>query len=170
MLPTPASAEISFIIIYKRPCFVKRKFAFFRYFLGNCWQGWFVLGIFRKAILFFLGGSAYVGLELLWRGRSHGSMFLAGGLCFLLLGRLHRARPRLPWPVRGLVGAGIITMVELLTGLLFNRDYHVWDYRDLPLHFHGQICLPFFILWVPVSLFAMALYALAERALHKLRH
>jgi len=149
--------------------FVKRKFAFFLYFLGNCWQRWFALGILKKLILFAFGGGAYVGLELLWRGRSHGSMFLAGGLCFLLLGRLHRCRPRLPWLLRGFVGAGIITMVELLTGLLFNQSYHVWDYRQLPLHFHGQICLPFFFLWVPVSLAAMALYALAEGMLERLR-
>ena len=127
------------------------------------------MGILRKLLLFIFGGGAYVGLELLWRGRSHGSMFLAGGLCFLLLGRLCRTRPRLPWPLRGLVGAGIITMVELLMGLLFNREYRVWDYRQMPLHFHGQICLPFFLLWVPVSLLAMGLYALAERALKKLR-
>lgn len=166
MLPTPTFAEISSVIISKYLWFVKRKFAFFRYFLGNCWQRWFVLGILQKTILFLFGGGTYVGLELLWRGRSHGSMFLAGGLCFLLLGRLRWIRP---WPVRGIVGAGIITAVELLIGLLFNRDYHVWDYRCLPLHFHGQICLPFFILWVPVSLFAMGLYGLAERGLQKLR-
>ena len=125
-----------------------------------------MLGILRKMILFLLGGSAYVGLELLWRGRSHGTMFLAGGLCFLLLGRLHRVKP---WLLRGVLGACMITAVELLIGLLFNRDYRVWDYRRLPLHFHGQICLPFFILWVPVSLFAMALYARAEKLLKKLR-
>ena len=168
-LPTPTLAEISFIIISKHLWFVKRKFAFFRCFLGNCWQRWFVLGFLQKIILFFFGGGAYVGLELLWRGRSHGSMFLAGGLCFLLLGRLLHARPRLPLPLRGFVGAGIITMVELLMGLLFNREYRVWDYRHMPLHFHGQICLPFFFLWVPVSLLAMGLYALAERTLKKLR-
>ena len=23
---------------------------------------------------------------------------------------------------------------EWITGLLVNRDYHIWDYRDVPLH------------------------------------
>ena len=165
MLPTPTSAEISFVIISKYLWFVKRKFAFFRYFLGNCWQRWFVLAFLRKLTLFFLGGSAYVGLELLWRGRRHSSMFLAGGLCFVLLGRLRQVKP---WPLRGSLGAGMITIVELLIGLLLNRDYHIWDYRRLPLHFQGQICLPFYILWVPVSLLAMALYNQAEKLLKKL--
>ena len=85
-------------------------------------------------------------------------MFLAGGTCFLLLGGLEKARPRLPLPLRALAGAGVITMVELLFGLLFNRGYGVWDYRAMPGNFHGQICLPFSILWVPISLGGMALY------------
>ncbi len=95
-------------------------------------------------------------------------MFLAGGCCFLLLGKLNRTQPRLSLLPRGLVGAGIITMVELLAGLLFNRQYRVWDYRNLPLNFHGQICLPFFLLWIPLSLGAMVLYALADRSLTKI--
>ncbi len=119
-----------------------------------------------KHFLFFItGGAAYVGLELLWRGRSHGSMFLAGGSCFLLLGKLRSTRPKLPLLLRGVVGAGAITAVELLFGLLFNRTYRVWDYRNLPMNFHGQICLPFFLLWIPLSLVGMELYALLERRL-----
>lgn len=121
------------------------------------------MGFVNKTALFSLGGTAYVGLELLWRGRSHSSMFLAGGACFLLLGGLNRARPRLPLPARCVVGAGVITCVELLTGLLANRDYRVWDYRDMPFNFHGQICLPYTLLWIPVSLAAMLLYEGAQK-------
>ena len=127
--------------------------------------------IWRKSILFYLGGSAYMGLELLWRGRSHGSMFLAGGLCFLLIGHLGEVRPRLPLPLRCLVGAGIVTMVELGAGLLFNRAYQVWDYRDQPLNFHGQICPLFTALWIPVSLAAMVLYIWLNRGIdEKMKH
>ena len=114
--------------------------------------------IFSNILLFLIGGSGYVLLELLWRGWSHFSMFLAGGVCFLLLGRLTGIRPKLKLPLRGIAGAGIITMVELLAGLLFNRRYEVWDYRQMPVNFHGQICLPFFLLWIPISLLAMELF------------
>ena len=114
--------------------------------------------IIELILLFCLGGTGYVGLEYLWRGWSHYSMFLAGGACFLLLGKLNDIRPRLPLFLRGLAGAGIITAVELLAGLLFNRNYQVWDYRHLPVNFRGQICLPFFLLWIPISLGAMWLY------------
>lgn len=104
-----------------------------------------------------------MGLELLWRGRSHGSMFFAGGSCFLLLGKLNNVKPQLPLPFRALVGAGIITMVELLIGLITNRNYEVWDYRTVPFNFYGQICLPFSLLWIPVSLGAMLLYDKIEK-------
>lgn len=112
----------------------------------------------KQAILFYLGGCAYMGLELLWRGRTHGSMFLAGGTCFLLIGHLNHVHPRLPLPLRSVAGAGIVTMVELAAGLLFNRNFEVWDYRDRAGNFLGQICPMFTFLWIPVSLMALFLH------------
>ena len=113
-----------------------------------------------QIVRFAAGGAAYVGLELLWRGRSHGSMFAAGGACFLLLGKLGRSAFSLP--VKALMGAGVITAVELGVGLLANRRYQVWDYRQMPLNFRGQICLPYSLLWVPVGLAGMGLARLLE--------
>ena len=94
-------------------------------------------------------------------------MFLAGGTCFLLLGKLNSLRPRVRLPLRGLAGAGIITTIELLAGLLFNRDYRVWDYRGVPLNFRGQVCLRFFLLWIPISLGAMWLHSFLQKHLVK---
>ena len=159
------NAEISFVIIYRVCPFVKNYFCISPEFFGNTGQWVIFLRIFKPAFLFLIGGAAYVTLEWLWRGWSHGSMFLAGGSCFLLLGKLNTIRPKLFLPLRGIVGAGIITMIELLAGLLFNRDYKVWDYRSLPVNFHGQICLRFFLLWIPLSLFAMYLYEKLEKLL-----
>lgn len=120
-------------------------------------------GFIQKTAMFTLGGCGYVALELLWRGRSHSSMFLAGGSCFLLLGQLDKKR--LPLLTRAVAGSGIITGVELLTGLLCNRDYKVWDYRELPANWAGQICLPYSLLWIPVGLGAMATYRVLDRLL-----
>ena len=114
------------------------------------------MGKIRKIWFFLLGGIGYVGLEILWRGRSHISMFAAGGTCFLLLGALQKKK--LSPSAQCLLGAGIITAVELIIGLLFNRQYQVWDYRRMPMNFLGQICLPFSLLWMPLSLGAMFLY------------
>ncbi len=114
----------------------------------------------KQGILFGIGGVSYVFLELLWRGRSHISMLFAGGLCFLLLGKL-KNRP-ISRAGKACFGSAIITGVELATGLLVNRDYSVWDYRGMPLSFLGQICLPFSVLWMPLSLLAMWLYRQIE--------
>ena len=116
----------------------------------------------EKSAMFFLGGVGYVSLELVWRGWSHFSMFLAGGSCFLLLGRLDKLR-RLPLWARGILGSVVITAVELATGLIFNRSYQVWDYRNTSMNFMGQICLPFTLLWMPISLGAMVLYRTVEQ-------
>ena len=115
----------------------------------------------KKAVLGSIGGGIYVGLELLWRGRSHISMFAAGGICFLLLGKLSRMRS----PARLLLGPLVVTAVELATGLLVNRDYAVWDYRGNPGNFMGQICPAFTLLWLPLSAAAMAIYPRLERLL-----
>ena len=109
--------------------------------------------------LFCAGGAGYVGLELLWRGWSHGAMFFAGGTCFLLLGRL-KNQP--PW-IKAVAGAGIITAVELTAGLLLNRQYAIWDYRNTPVNFLGQICLPYTLLWAPVGLAGAELYRLLDK-------
>ena len=123
------------------------------------------LKIARKLALFAIGGGSYVGLEMLYRGRSHISMFGAGGLCFVLMGRLRDWE--VPHLARVGAGAGVITGVELLTGLLVNRDHHVWDYRGLPGNFRGQICPLFSALWIPVAAGAMGLYGLVDKGLNR---
>jgi uncharacterized membrane protein len=124
--------------------------------------------IWKQSVLFYLGGCAYMGLELLWRGRSHGSMFVAGGTCFLLIGHLNRVRPRLPLLLRAVTGAGIVTMVELAIGLLCNRNYEVWDYRERAGNFLGQICPMFTALWIRVSLLALFLHEWVSRRMDRL--
>ena len=119
--------------------------------------------ILKTCLLFYAGGTAYLMLEFLWRGHSHYSMFLLGGCCFLMLGQLRNLQ--LPLPVLVVLGALGITALELATGLLVNRDYLVWDYRQLPFNFLGQISLIYSLLWMPVGLAGMVLYDLVDRAI-----
>ena len=114
----------------------------------------------KQTVLFYMGGSAYMTLEFLWRGKSHYSMFLLGGVCFLIIGRLGQ---KLPLAVRLILNSGVITTLELVTGLIVNRNYSVWDYRTTPFNFLGQICLPFSLLWIPVSLLGLLIYNGADR-------
>ena len=124
------------------------------------------MGIGRKMTLFCAGGTIYVALELLWRGRSHSSMFLAGGSSFMLLGKVGQStkNPGL----QALGGAGVITAVELAAGFLFNRSHRIWDYRNLPCNLKGQICLPFSLLWVPVGQAGIWIYEKFDRILSKI--
>ena len=121
----------------------------------------------KGSALFLLGGSAYVGLEKLWRGRSHGSMFLAGGTGFLLLGAIGKGLPRLPRAARAVLGAGAITAVELTAGCVFNRRWQVWDYRGLPGNYLGQVCPGYCLLWIPLAAAGEGLYAAADKLLGK---
>lgn len=123
--------------------------------------------LWKNSVLYYTGGLSYLTLELLWRGRSHGSMFLAGGLCFLLIGNLKKLLPGAPLALRAAAGSVLVTMVELGFGLAVNRDYLVWDYRDQPGNFMGQICPLFSLLWIPVSLAAILLFDRLDRALDR---
>lgn len=40
--------------------------------------------VIKPLVLFGIGGLIYVMIEVIWRGYSHWTMFLLGGLCFFL--------------------------------------------------------------------------------------
>lgn len=108
----------------------------------------FVKKVRSYLLLGAAGAVIYPLLELAWRGHSHWSMSLAGGLCLPLLWRLQQGKKRC-LRHKCLLGAGLITAVEFLFGCVFNRGlhWHIWDYSHLPLNILGQICLPFTALW-----------------------
>lgn len=35
----------------------------------------------------------------------------------------------------------VCTSIDYLTGITANRNYELWDYRDMPFNFQGQVCL-----------------------------
>ena len=109
--------------------------------------------------LFFVGAVGYVLIELLWRGKSHWSMGLAGGVCFFIFGKIWNKIKALPKVYVALFGGFIITFTELVFGIIFNiiLKKEVWNYSNLPLNFYGQICLLFSTLWGILSLIFMPL-------------
>lgn len=106
----------------------------------------------KPSVLFAIGGLLYILIELLWRGRTHGTMFVVGGVCFLLVGLINEIFTwDMPLIQQQAISAIIITIMELLTGLLINCNYTIWDYRNMPLNVMGQVCLPYTILWFFLS-------------------
>mgnify|MGYP004623374607 CR=1 FL=1 len=125
--------------------------------------------VWKNAVLFYIGGMVYVLLELLWRRWSHGSMFLVGGGCFLLIGMLSQMQPEMPGVMQAVLGACMVTAVELVSGLIINRvlDLGVWDYSGLPYNLWGQVCMSYFFLWILVSFLALELHRLLRKGLFR---
>ena len=103
----------------------------------------------RYIIFFIIGGVGYALIELLWRGRTHWSMMLAGGICFVLFALITRWMKGLPLLAKAVTAATAVTLVELVFGIIFNivLGLGVWDYSNVPFNFLGQICLLFSVLW-----------------------
>ena len=101
-----------------------------------------------------LGGLIYVFTELLWRGYSHWSMFLLGGICFIALGLINEVIPwEMPLTVQMFIGGAIITALEFVTGCIVNLwlGWDVWDYSELPCNLLGQISLKSSVGWYFLS-------------------
>lgn len=114
----------------------------------------------KYLLLFNIGGLLYIILELLWRGWSHWTMFLLGGICFITLGLINELIPwEMPLWQQVLIGTCIITALEFVIGCIVNLwlGWAVWDYSNLPGNILGQICPQFFLLWMPVSLVGIVL-------------
>jgi len=108
----------------------------------------------RMTTLWLWGGFIYYVIEILWRGYSHPSMFVVGGLCFLLLGGINYYLPwRMGLVYQALLGGVIITAAEFISGLILNiwLGLNIWDYSDAPLNLMGQICLPYVFAWIGLS-------------------
>jgi uncharacterized membrane protein len=114
----------------------------------------------KYLLLFNAGGLSYVITELLWRGWTHWTMFILGGICFICLGLINEI---LPWSMplwqQVLIGACIITALEFITGCIVNLrlGWHVWNYSAMPGNVLGQICPQYFLLWLPASLIGIVL-------------
>ena len=108
----------------------------------------------KHLALFVSGGLIYLCAELLWRGWSHWTMFLLGGACLVVIGLINEVIPWcMPLWQQVLIGAGIVTVLEFLTGCLVNLwlGWNVWDYSQMPGNILGQVCPQYAMLWMPVA-------------------
>lgn len=116
--------------------------------------------LFKYLFLWLIGGLIYYSIEILWRGYSHPSMMMLGGICFVVVGSLNNY---FTWEraliSQMVISAVVITVLELITGLIVNKylNWGVWDYSQMPYNFMGQICLLYTNLWFLLSLVAILL-------------
>ena len=113
--------------------------------------------------MFLFGGFGYGLIEILWRGRTHWSMVLCGGFCFLLM-YLISGLP-LSLIKKCLLSTAAICAVEFYTGCLVNLrlGWQIWDYSAERFNVLGQICPRFALLWLLLSLPGLRLCELLRR-------
>ncbi len=111
--------------------------------------------IFKYLFLFILGGFAYFYIEILFRGYSHFSMIICGGLAFIFCGLINQICPfRISIITQMILSSIIITGLEFITGYIVNIQlgWDVWDYSSLPYNLNGQVCLAYSFIWMLLSL------------------
>lgn len=107
---------------------------------------------FTYLFVALIGGFGYCLIEIIYRGRTHYSMFFAGAIVlssFYFISKNYQ----LNFWLKCLIGMLIITGIELVFGIVFNivLKEQVWDYSNMPLNFLGQICIPFSLIWFAIS-------------------
>jgi len=103
----------------------------------------------NASIIFSIGSVGYCAIEIIWRGYTHWTMGIAGGICFLSLYCVNaKMRMRKLWE-KCLAGAIIITCIEFSIGILVNKvlRWNVWDYSTEQGNVLGQICPLYSVLW-----------------------
>lgn len=105
----------------------------------------------RCYLIFIIGAFGYCFLEILWRGYTHPSMGIAGGLC--LIGIYYINKLNCSRFIRAFLSTLLISFTEFIFGVVLNIILHlnIWNYSSIPLNFMGQICLPFSLLWFILS-------------------
>lgn len=107
-----------------------------------------------NALMFPIGAFGYGLIEILWRGYTHPSMPIAGGICFVFFGKIGEKLKNANLFKKAIIGSCFVTFVEFLFGILFNviLKKKVWDYSKMPFNFKGQICLLYSVFWGILSL------------------
>lgn len=117
-----------------------------------------IANFFKYLLIWEIGGITYYTVEILFRGYSHESMFILGGLCLVFIGLLNEIFSfNMYFELQVIIGDIIVVGLEFVTGLIVNiwLGLGVWDYSNIPFNFMGQVCLLFALLWIPVIVLAI---------------
>lgn len=110
--------------------------------------------------VFGFGAIVYSLIEVLFRGHTHWTMTIAGGIAFSLIYLTNIIIKSENLFLRCIIGTGIITFIEFTAGIIFNIFLHmnVWDYSDEKFNILGQICPLFsfawFVICIPATFFS----------------
>lgn len=112
---------------------------------------WFK-NIMRLVFFYCFAGGLYMTLELFYRQRTDWTMFYLAGLIGLLLLVINEwLSYDTDFIFQIFICGSCALLGELVFGMIFNSDYHIWDYRELPFNCMGQIQLYFAVIWYVLS-------------------
>ena len=105
--------------------------------------------LLKLIFLFVFGASGYYCIELLWRGYSHWTMALCGGISLVVLCHIDKKMTGKGIFKKCAAGCVAITSLEFIAGCIVNLILKmcVWDYSGVTGNVLGQICLPFMLIW-----------------------
>lgn len=111
-------------------------------------------------LLWMWTGGLYFFMEVAWKtfqGRPETISWTMFALAIFLAIPLERFGAELPWAmplwIQTIICATAITSAEFIAGLILNvwLELGIWDYSHLPGNILGQICVPFYFVWIAVS-------------------
>ena len=103
--------------------------------------------------VFLIGATLYSTIEVAFRGYTHWTMSLTGGVIFTLIYLMNNYIKTKSLTIRCLISCAIITSIEFTVGVIVNiiLNMNVWDYSTQPFNLYGQICLVFTAAWFIIS-------------------
>lgn len=125
----------------------------------------------RNFAFFLFGAVLYPCIEWIWRGRTHISMAVLGGIAALSVVFIDGLLRGGLFLQKALLSAVVITQWEWIFGVVLNLrlKMSIWDYSDLPFNLAGQICPLFSFYWFLLALFLIILLDIEkERKKHTL--
>ncbi len=111
-------------------------------------------------ICFLCGSILYPIIELIFRGRTHISMSILGGICLCAIYFVHLSLGQGHLLFKAFLSSVLITQLELICGLIVNvaLSLSVWDYSHQAFNLSGQICPLFSFFWFLLSLIPLLFF------------
>ena len=111
------------------------------------------MAILELLFIFIIGALGYGSIEILWRGYTHWSMLMLGGICLYFMYLVANKMIESPWK-KIIMCTCIVTSLEFMVGCIVNitLGWDIWDYSDMKSNLYGQICPAFSAMWLLLSI------------------
>ena len=126
--------------------------------------------IFVEFLTVFITGAVLYSLcEIAWRGYTHWTMTVTGGICLICIYILSNRYPNLALWVQCFAGCLTITAIEFIIGYIVNIKlrWNVWDYTDIPFNIMGQVCGFYMAVWYILSIPAVIICRIIKTKIFK---